>query len=1013
MVANAQPDEHLVALRSQLLSLGRSESQIYGLRERIVDSTTTTEHSIIEVLELWQQLFRDTFQQYHRLSSRLVHGQDSAAALRLWHEYLMHVQAFLSDALPDDYSSLNEHRHLCEIHENLLNSQQAVLSLPTNVDPVLAEQINSLSALHSETLTRIVDRHTETGRRLTAWDQYKNDQSQLLEWLKERERERSRLQLRYIHLRRVQHTLHSIDALLVLLPYADKECANLRQQQTQLVHFCNDALVTSMRMEHSAIVQRVDNLRAALQTWHDFLAKIVTLGKTYNQKVHELRTHFDDVQLVVTRTSNDMPTASAHVEQCMGELRSQRLRLNQLTADLETVNVIQEELKECISPTDMKSIRQMVWLLWQQQADLDQQLAALIARIEERLSLNTNFHAKYDRLMQWMDNIENRLDTESQSELYDPEELLRRLEKDIQSEIALREREKEWLLSSGHELLSFYDGNNGTDQLHRDEIQLKLNSIIDRWERLKMLCKSRATKIHDLKLTMTRLEERIAAIRAWLYQMEVSLSKPLVYASSTNVSFEQLIHEHEKYQRAIEKESSNVGEVLNLCEMLLSDVDAWKAHFNTETLTTSVHSLERRWKNVCNLSANRKRRIHTVWTLLLEVLSLTSDQEIWVLAQENELSTLEKGLEHLTTSQVRARIDHLETKIKEIEQRSPTFKILKQSYSKLVKSDGLDPANIQELTSSAKLILARYANLVPHALDIIGKLNMDMKFHREFINTHGKAIVALTQIDTDLTKVQHLSKANPEEQLRSIQVLEQELKMCENDLSHADKLGLVIMKKAKPEDIEETQTLIDEYQTLWRDINTRMATIKIELTTTITKLKLPLESAAVQKRRTETDSAVQVNTLPGLNRTSSITPKDAYIYELEAALKECEANLDNLEREVNDPNRKPGSQVVTKAISNSQSSVELLNHLSTILITECFCTNEEAAVVQVAEISARYEMLVALWKAKERQHEQNRYVFCGDLDLIPIAITFLRGVCVLYLFFTLGCGAYFFCSFFH
>lgn len=983
--------ENLLTLRTQLLALGRTEGQIKHLREHASDATSKTEYSIIEVLELWQQIFKDTFQQYQRLSTRLVQTQDGVSALKLWRQYLQHVQSFLASGLPDDYSSLNEHRHLCEVHQNLLSSQQSVLALKTgdgsnNVDPVLVNEFNTLSNLHNDTLAQISARHGEIENRISAWDKYQIDQARVLQWLRDKERERSRLQLRYIHLRRVPHVLRNIDALLEQVPQGEKDCDNLRGQQTQLSHFCNDALVASMRMEHSAVVQRVGNLKAALLTWKDFLTKILNKSRIYNEKVKQLQNNFEDVQQIVTATSNDLPNTADQIENCLAELRRQRVRINGLTPDLEAISVIQEELKECISPADMKTISQMVWILWQQEADLDQQLSSLINQIEERLSLNAIFLAKYERLMQWMDSVEQRLDNESHSVLREPEELIRRLEKDLQSEISLREREKEWLLLSARELLTFYAGESPNDKQHRLEIQKKSDSVVDRWERLRILCKSRSNKIHDLKVTMLRLEERIAAIRAWLYTMEVELTKPLAFKSADNSAFESVIQDHDKLQRAIEKESSNVGEVLNLCEMLLSDVDTWKAHFNTSTLTAAVENLERRWKNVCNMSVERKRRIHTIWSLLQEVLTLTREQKTWVTTQEKDLETLEGGTENLNKDEVENRIEALEHKIKDIEAKAPIFKIFKQSHAKLLKTNGLEPENIQDLTTDAKDVLSRYDVLITKALDIIGKLNKDLRIYREFVNTHGKAIVALTQIDAELTKVQHLTgeTSKPEDQFNAVQVLEQELKICEADLANADQLGLVLMKNAKREDINSIQILIDEYQLLWKDITERISLLKIELSKKINE--------AVQKRtlKYETEVAVQVNTLPKLNRTTSITAKDAYIYELEAALKECNSNLDQLEKEVNDTKRKPGSQVVNKAISAAQSSVELLNHLSTILITECFCSDEEAHVAEVADISARYETLVSLWKARERQHQQNKYVMVLIYSNTNLIIRFLQ-----------------------
>lgn len=981
--SDMSPEKQLVVLRSHLLTLGKTGGQLKHFQEHVIDGPTPsdTEHTIVEVLELWQKLFQDTFQQYHRLATRLVRSEDSISALRLWRDYLQHVQTFLGTVLPEDYSSLTENRHLCEVHQNLLSSQQQVLKLTpdtaSNIDPVLAEQFNSLTNLHNETLSRIIDRHTEIEVRLSAWDKYRHDQARLLNWLKENENEKTQLQLRYIHLRRVVHTLGRINSLIDQIPIGDGDAENLRQQQTYLLRFCNDAHATSIRMEHAAITQRITNLNAALNTWRDFLTRIISIGGKYDAKVKDLQKHFEDVQQIINVTSAELPNTPGAIERTLKQLRQQRDKLNRLVPDLEEISVIQEELKECISPNDMKAIRQMVWILWQQQAELDLQLSSLINQIDDRLSLSAIFLAKYERFMQWMDSVEKRLDNESHSRYRDPEDLIRRLEKELDAEIVLREREKEWLIVNGNDLLTFHAGNSSHEKKQRAEIQSKLNLVRERWERLKYLCKSRSQKIHDVKATILKLEDRIAAIRSWLYAMETELSAPLSFESAGEESYQKVNREHDTHQRAIEKQSSNVGEVLNICEMLLSDVDTWKAQFDTETLTVAVQNLDQRWKNVCSLSAEKKRRIFNIWKLLQEIITITIKQREWVLSQEKELERLGQGLDKLTQKQTQERTQIIENIIKDIESRASDFKNLHQLYSKLIKSNNLDSGKFKELTAPTKDVLLRYSVLSTKALDILGKLNIDMKVYREFINTHGKAVVSLTQIDAELTRTQHLTKPNqeqnPEEQLTAIQVLEQELKHCEADLANADELGLVIMKKSDPEHIAEIQVLIDEYQMLWKDISTRLTILKNELTTKVQKQREINESVQVETLRFATESAVQVNTLPGLNRTTSITAKDAYIFELGTAIKECAANLNDLEKVVNDPQKKPGSQVVAKAISVAQSSIELVNHLSTILITECFCTDEEAEVVQIADLSARYQTLVSLWKARERQQIESRY----------------------------------------
>jgi len=138
------------------------------------------------------------------------------------------------------------------------------------VELSVAEQFNSLTNLHNETLARIMERHGEVRERLESWDRYRQDQARLLSWLRDTERERGKLQLRYIHTRRVPKMLQRIESLLEKVPSGESQAELLRQQQSKLLHFCDDALATSIRMEHAAITQRISNLQAGLETWKDF-----------------------------------------------------------------------------------------------------------------------------------------------------------------------------------------------------------------------------------------------------------------------------------------------------------------------------------------------------------------------------------------------------------------------------------------------------------------------------------------------------------------------------------------------------------------------------------------------------------------------------------------------------------------------------------------------------------------------------------------------------------------------
>lgn len=258
------------------MALTRTEPQLHSIKERALEASNQ-EPTIVDVLQLWQRVFRETFQQYHRLSTRLIKTQDVAAALRLWQEYLTHVQEFLSNDVPGDYNGLSEHRNLCEVHKNLLTDQQNLILMVRageGRDLSISEQFNTLTNLHNETLSRIVERHAAVRDRLSAWDKYRIDQNKLLAWLKEIEREKGRLQLRFIHLNRIDKILKRIESLLDRIPNGETQTESLQMQQEKLLINCDETLAVSVRMEHAANVQRLTNLRASLETWRDFITRI-------------------------------------------------------------------------------------------------------------------------------------------------------------------------------------------------------------------------------------------------------------------------------------------------------------------------------------------------------------------------------------------------------------------------------------------------------------------------------------------------------------------------------------------------------------------------------------------------------------------------------------------------------------------------------------------------------------------------------------------------------------------
>lgn len=266
--------------------------------------------------------------------------------------------------------------------------------------------------------------------------------------------------------------------------------------------------------------------------------------------------------------------------------------------------------------------------------------------------------------------------------------------------MALKQRELEWVQNNGLNLIIIAESNE------KEKLEKKLNDVNERWNRLVTAGKARANKIADLMQTMNNLLKRLSEIRIWLSGVETQLAEAYTIESSSPATIEKKLRDHDQLQKTIEAESGNVGEVLNLCEILLSDCDAWKASFNTDAIKNGMEGLERRWKATCVKSSERKRKIVLTGKLLEELETITMDYEQWLIKIESELEELEKNMHDLSKDNTEKCIIEAQKILEEVSARKPAQEILEQSYCRLAKG-GLEPDNLKALTSKTRLLIDR------------------------------------------------------------------------------------------------------------------------------------------------------------------------------------------------------------------------------------------------------------------------------------------------------------------
>lgn len=745
-------EDKLIALRDNLIALGKSEADIAPAKAELpdIDRDVSDEHSIVRILELWQAMFRDTFLHYHRLSTALVRSGDAATALKLWHEYLIDLQSFLSGSVPADYDNLTENRRLCRVHKNLLTSQRSVL-MNENRDTKnkdLADKFDTLTNLHNETLARIVERHDEVCTRIASWDDYREVYTELLRWLKEMEREKEKLQLRYVHIKRVNKILAKIQNLADKVPEGKKQTEKLLVNLKKVLVFTEEVYGAQVRIEYTGVVKRVDNLHASLDTWRDFLSRILCLIGEYEKLTNDLHKQYSKTQDEIMNYSDEDRLSRPQLKKAIDKYSDLRTKIEKTETQIETLSVIQEQLKECLSPQDIRIVNQRVWQLRQQRADLEHQLSIIIYRLQERFEVYTIFDTRLSRFAEWITAVESRLETASQTEVaLDPQDLIRRITSDIQTETAMKEREFEWIAQTGTSLVEI---SKKDEKSYSKNTTKHLKEVQERWQRLQETGRSRIAKISELLVTITTLEERLTEIRTTLHIIESRLSSSIVLEHLTTKAVDEKFRDRDDIHKSIETESGEVGETLNLCELVFNDPDIAKGNFDLRNLRTGVDIVEKKWKNICDLSEHRKNSLKEIRKSAELATSLLPKIE-------KKLDGIEKRVEKIETRKQRGEPEDESVSkavIKDLEALQADIKKLEDAYSRIASARGIEFRGSGADDAGRLRGAVRRWQLLRGRVDAAGA---DVR--RQFVAAHGRAVVALAEADVRLTRALHLAPA--------------------------------------------------------------------------------------------------------------------------------------------------------------------------------------------------------------------------------------------------------------
>uniref|UniRef100_G1NLB5 Spectrin repeat containing nuclear envelope protein 2 n=1 Tax=Meleagris gallopavo TaxID=9103 RepID=G1NLB5_MELGA len=584
-----------------------------------------------------------------------------------------------------------------------------------------------------------------------------------------------------------------------------------------------EKLRTDSDPETSAVLQ--EELSQLQQSWGDTqvqLEKMKTqLSSILQQSWDSCEKHTKELESRLRELKDEVkdPLPVEHEE--LYKSKEHIKELEQSLADwahnMKELQAMKAELAHCILTEDMMVLQEQVEHLHRQWEELCLRVSLRKQEIEDRLNAWTVFNEKNKELCSWLVQMESKV---LQTADVSIEDMIDKLQKDCMEEINLFSENKLHLKQMGDQLIK------ASNKSRVAEIDDKLNKINDRWQHLFDVIGARVKKLKETFAFIQLLDKNMSNLRTWLARIESELSKPVVYDICDDQEIQKRLAEQQDLQRDIEQHTAGVESVFNICEVLLHDSDACANETECDSIQQTSRSLDRRWRNICAMSMERRMKIEETWRLWQRFLDDYSRFEDWLKSAERTAASPNSS--EVLYTHAKEELKKFEAFQRQIHERLTQLELINKQYRRLARENRTDSASkLKQMVHEGN---QRWDNLQKRVAAILRRLKHFTNRRDEFEATRENILVWLTEMDLQLTNVEHFSKSNFDDKMRQLNGFQQEITLHTNKIDQLIVFGEQLIQKSEPLDAILIEDELEELHRYCQEVFGRVARFHQRLT---------------------------------------------------------------------------------------------------------------------------------------------------------------------------------------
>ncbi|XP_019623175.1 PREDICTED: nesprin-1-like isoform X2 [Branchiostoma belcheri] len=811
----------------------------------------------------WYNMSTLMSNKYRTMQGIMLDKQNFAQKCETWMLFLAQTEKDLAVDIAGNYEGLLEQQKAYEIFQaDLFSRQQILHSIVSDGQRIMAEEVledpeedlqQRLTLLRDQwqnVLRRSNERKQVIDHRIQQWQLYKSLRTKVLPWMVEMKHEIVQYEFTSLSLERVRAMLEDVEASLKKVTAQEPTYNSLVETAVELMQVSDKQVEGALERELTDIQKEWNDISGSLEHKRHQLESLLQSWSDCEDDIEGCLAWLRDIKRLLTQ---DVPSNHDELQREMHICKEYETAFQMTENKLTNIHGKEQQLAGSISPEDLSLLQERVRFLRKQWDEIHLQTTLRRQKVTDKLNEWSSFSDRYKELSDWLTEMEVKITHNPEVSI---EDLLENLQKEYQEEMSNADDRRRVLADMGQQLLKA--GN----EARATEIEYKLAKMQDRWQHLTDLKCARIKKLKETLTAVQQLENNMNSLRSWLSEIEQVLSHPVVYESCDATEIQRKLQEQQELQKDIEKHSTGVASVLNLCEVLLHDCDACATDAECESIQLATRTLDRRWRNICALSMERRLRIEETWRLWQKFQEDYQRFEHWL--QESERTAAYPNSGHVTYTVMKEEVKKYEAFQRKIHEGLTQLELLNKQYRRLARESRTDTSN--KLKGMVHDANHRWDTLSKRVNCILRRLKHALGLREEFETTRESLLVWLTEMDLQLTNMEHFSDCDVAAKIKQMKAFQQEIDLLSSKLEYLDTLGLHLMQKCEGEDAVVIQDELDDFHRFCGEVFNRVYKYHTRLT------KLKAEYPDIEMEEIEASGGLETYKLESGIPSERLTP---------------------------------------------------------------------------------------------------------------------------------------------